>query len=179
MHNGLLRFTGEKMSKSVGNIATIREVLDRWGRETTLLFFMTAHWRKPVDFSDETMNAAATQVESLRNALRGDVRANGDWAALVAVLEDDFNTPAALALAHDWAKAGALLELLRLLQVFGLGSLAEQQEAPPKVVRLAESRQEARAGRDYTTADRLREEILAHGWEVRDVGDGFELVPTA
>jgi cysteinyl-tRNA synthetase len=97
----------------------------------------------------------------------------------VAVLEDDFNTPAALALAHDWAKAGALLELLRLLQVFGLGSLAEQQEAPPKVVRLAESRQEARAGRDYTTADRLREEILAHGWEVRDVGDGFELVPTA
>jgi cysteinyl-tRNA synthetase len=179
MHNGLLRFTGEKMSKSVGNVATIREVLDRWGRETTLLFFMTAHWRKPVDFSEETMSAAAAQAESLRNALRGAVRTDGDWSSLRGVLEDDFNTPAALALAHDWAKAGALLELRTLLELFGLASLAEQQAAPPKVIRLAERRQEARVGRDYPKADRLREEILEHGWEVRDVGDGFELVPTA
>ena len=54
MHNGMLRFTGEKMSKSVGNVETIAEVLDRWGRETVLLFFLTAHWRSPIDFSDET-----------------------------------------------------------------------------------------------------------------------------
>ena len=51
-HNGMLRFTGEKMSKSVGNIATIREVLDEWGRETLLVFFLGGHWRKPIDFSD-------------------------------------------------------------------------------------------------------------------------------
>jgi len=49
-HNGMLRFTGEKMSKSVGNIASIRETLDEWGPETTLVFFLTAHWRKPIDF---------------------------------------------------------------------------------------------------------------------------------
>ena len=55
MHNGMLRLTGEKMSKSLGNIATLQEVLDEWGRETLLVFFMTAHWRKPIDFSDETM----------------------------------------------------------------------------------------------------------------------------
>src|SRR6185295_13167915 len=51
MHNGMLRLTGEKMSKSLGNIATLQEVLGKWGAETVLLFFMTAHWRKPIDFS--------------------------------------------------------------------------------------------------------------------------------
>ena len=68
MHNGMLRLTGEKMSKSLGNIATLQEVLDEWGGETVLLFFMTAHWRKPIDFSEETMAAARAQVESFRNA---------------------------------------------------------------------------------------------------------------
>ena len=59
MHNGLLRFTGEKMSKSVGNVATIQEVIAEWGRETALLFMLTGHWRKPIDFSEETMIAGA------------------------------------------------------------------------------------------------------------------------
>jgi cysteinyl-tRNA synthetase len=179
MHNGMLRFTGEKMSKSVGNIATIREVLDEWGRETTLLFFMTAHWRKPIEFSTETMAAAAAQTESLRNALRGEVRSEGDWKALAAALDDDFNTPVALALAHEWAKVGALDDLQRLLDLFGLGSLAEQEKAPIDVLDLAERRQKARAGGDYGEADLLRARILERGWEVRDVADGFELVPRA
>ena len=74
MHNGLLRFTGEKMSKSVGNVATIQEVIAEWGREAALLFLMTGHWRKPLEFSQEAMTAASVQVESLRNALRGETR---------------------------------------------------------------------------------------------------------
>ena len=74
MHNGLLRFTGEKMSKSVGNVATIQEVIAEWGREVALLFLMTGHWRKPLEFSEEAMTAAGVQVESLRNALRGETR---------------------------------------------------------------------------------------------------------
>ena len=65
MHNGMLRFTGEKMSKSLGNVATIREVIDEWGAETVLVFFLTAHWRKPIDFSEETMAAAAAQWRRL------------------------------------------------------------------------------------------------------------------
>ncbi|HKB94319.1 MAG TPA: cysteine--tRNA ligase, partial [Gaiellaceae bacterium] len=52
MHNGMLEFVGEKMSKSVGNVTTLGDALDEWGRETILLYFMTAHWRKPVDFSE-------------------------------------------------------------------------------------------------------------------------------
>jgi cysteinyl-tRNA synthetase len=177
MHNGLLRFTGEKMSKSVGNVETIHDVLERWGRETTLVFFLTAHWRKPIEFSEETMSAAAAQAETLRNALRGDVRSRGDWRELVSALEDDFNTPAALALLHEWARAGALGELRRGLDVFGLSSLAERAEAPAEVVALADARVAARTARDFAEADRLRAEIAVAGWEVRDAPGGYELVP--
>ena len=70
MHNGMLRFTGEKMSKSLGNVETIKEVLDRWGVETTLLFFLTAHWHSPIDFSDETMEQAQGAVDDPVERLR-------------------------------------------------------------------------------------------------------------
>jgi cysteinyl-tRNA synthetase len=179
MHNGMLRFTGEKMSKSVGNVETIRDVLERWGRETTLVFFLTAHWRKPIDFSDETLAAAAAQAETLRNALRGEPRETGDWEAFAAALEDDFNTPAALAQLHEFARQGALDELRRGLDVFGLASLGVAAEAPGEIVELARQRLAARSSRDFAEADRLRDAIAAAGWTVRDAPDGFELVPSS
>jgi cysteinyl-tRNA synthetase len=182
MHNGLLRFTGEKMSKSVGNVATIQEVIRDWGREAALLFLMTGHWRKPLEFSEETMTAAAAQVASLRNALRGAPRSVGDWAELEAALDDDFNTPAALALFHRWAGEGALDELRRGLAIFGLASLAERVDAPEDVVALAGARAAARGAGDYAESDRLRDEIAARGWEVRDTPGApgsFELVPVS
>jgi cysteinyl-tRNA synthetase len=175
-HNGMLQFTGEKMSKSVGNIASIREVLDEWGRETALVFFLTGHWRKPIDFSEETMRQAAAQAEGFREVFRGasEPAADGAWDRFADALEDDFNTPAALAVMHEWRDH----ELLRRgLDVFGLGSLAEQAQAPPEVVRLAEQRVAARAARDFEAADRLRGEIEAAGWEMRDGPDGYTLVP--
>jgi cysteinyl-tRNA synthetase len=172
-HNGMLRFAGEKMSKSVGNIATIREALDEWGRETILVFFLGGHWRKPIDFSPETMAQAAAQAESFRNVFRGPSEGGGGWEAFAAALEDDFNTPEALAVMHGWRDHDLLR---RALAVFGLESLAEAEEAPPEVVELAERRRGARAARDFEEADRLREAIEAEGWEVRDAGDGFQLV---
>ena len=69
MHNGMLEFSGEKMSKSLGNDVSLRNVLDKWGREVVLLFFMTAHWRKPIDFTDETLAQAKAQVETLPQLL--------------------------------------------------------------------------------------------------------------
>jgi cysteinyl-tRNA synthetase len=180
MHNGLLRFSGEKMAKSVGNVATIQDVIAEWGREAALLFLMTGHWRKPLEFSPDGMTAATVQVESLRNALRGEARSIGDWDELATVLDDDFNTPAALAVFHRWAREGALAELGRGLAIFGLAGLADSIEAPDDVVALARFRAVARAARDFSESDRLRDEIAASGWEVRDVqgaADGFELVP--
>jgi len=173
MHNGMLRFTGEKMSKSLGNVATIKDALDDYGRETLLLFFMTGHWRKPLDYSDATLVQAKAQVESLRNAFRSPSEPGGDWAAFEAALEDDFNTPEALALMHGWRDHDLLR---RGLDVFGLGSLADEESAPPEIVALAERRQAARASKDFAEADRFRDELAAAGWEARDEAGGFRLV---
>jgi cysteinyl-tRNA synthetase len=163
------------MSKSEGNVITIREALERWGRETVLLFFMTGHWSKPIDFSGETVSAAGARVERFREVFRHpSVAGRGRWADLETALEDDFNTPEALAVLHGWRDH----ELLRrALDIFGLGSLAARQAAPPAVVELAERRQEARAAGDFDEADRLRGEIETAGWEVRDAADGFRLIP--
>ena len=175
-HNGLLRFTGSKMSKSEGNVVTIRDAIAKWGRETILAFFLTAHWSKPIDFSDETLTAATARVEGFREVFRGESRpaAAGEWQRFDDALEDDFNTPDALAVMHGWRDH----ELLRRgLDVFGLSSLADVQDAPQEVLELAKQRQEARAARDFDEADRLRAEIEAAGWEARDVSDGFQLIP--
>ena len=170
--NGMLSFAGEKMSKSLGNDVSLRNVLDTWGRDVVLLFFMTAHWRKPIDFTDETLAQTKAQVESFRNVFRSPSEPGGDWAAFEAALDDDFNTPEALALLHGWRDH----ELLRRgLELFGLGSLAESEEAPADVVKLAEARQAARAAGDFAEADRSRDEIAKLGWEVRDKPGGFDL----
>jgi cysteinyl-tRNA synthetase len=172
-HNGMLRFTGEKMSKSLGNVVTIREAIDRWGRETVLLFFMTAHWSKPIDFSEETMAQAAAQVETLRNKLRYPGEPVGDWDELVEALDDDFNTVEALAIVHRWRDCELIV---RALGIFGLDSLAGEDEAPAEVAALARQREEARSAKDFAAADRLRGEIHERGWDVRDEPDGFRLV---
>jgi cysteinyl-tRNA synthetase len=172
-HNGMLELTGEKMAKSAGNIISLREALDTYGRETILVYFLTGLWRKPIDFSPETIAQAAAQAESFRNVFRGPSEPGGEWGAFEAALDDDFNTPEALALMHGWRDH----ELLRRgLAVFGLESLAEGEEAPAEVVDVARQRQAARAARDYGEADRLRAAIEALGWEARDVDDGFQLL---
>ncbi|HET6944817.1 MAG TPA: cysteine--tRNA ligase [Gaiellaceae bacterium] len=180
MHNGMLEFHGEKMSKSLRNDVSLRNVLDTWGREVVLLFFMTAHWRKPIDFTDDTLGQARAQVETFRNFFvetppDGEPQ-EGD--RLAALLDDDFNTPDALALFHEWRGRGLAADVHEGLAFFGLGSLAERAEAPPDVVALAEARHSARRFRDFAEADRLREEIADLGWEVRDIPGGFELIPS-
>jgi cysteinyl-tRNA synthetase len=182
MHNGMLRFVGQKMSKSKGNVLTIRQALDDWGRETVLLFLMTGHWRSPIDLSDETLEAARAQVETFRNVFRHPpprVGATSGWEHFEQVLDDDFNTPEALAIMHSWRVHGFVDELAKALTIFGLGELVTDQAAPMRVHELAHSRMRARKEGDYENADRLRARIEAEGWEVRDVSDepGYRLVP--
>ena len=176
MHNGMLRFAGEKMSKSLGNVVTLRDAVEEWGRETLLVLFLGAHWRKPMDYSDETLAAAKARAEGFREVFRNPSEPGGSWEQLIDGLEDDFNTPEALAVMHEWRDHDLLR---RALDLFGLGSLAEQESAPLELDELARRRAEARTGGDYDEADRLRREIEAAGWEIRDVaGDsGYRLVP--
>ncbi|MEJ7567558.1 MAG: cysteine--tRNA ligase [Gaiellaceae bacterium] len=178
MHNGMLRFTGEKMSKSVGNVETIQEVLEKWGRETTLLFFLTAHWHSPIDFSDERMESAQARADGLREVFRNPSQGAPaeSWDRFEQILDDDFSTPGALAIMHEWRDHQLLR---RALEVFGLASLAEDSVVPAEVDELARRRQGARAARDFAASDRLRGEIEAAGWEVRDEADAYRLVPKA
>ena len=179
-HNGMLELAEEKMSKSVGNIVSLREALDTYGREALLVLFLSAHYRSPLEYSDEGMEAARTQAEDFRTAFRvaaqtGDVPS---WDELASALDDDFNTPLALSILHAWRSAGELDLLKRGLAIFGLG-VESAGHAPPEVIGLAEERQAARRAREFDRADELRAEIERLGWEVQDVSDGFRLIPKA
>src|SRR5438270_5335256 len=136
MHNGMIGgMDGEKMSKSLGNDVSLRNVLDTWGREVVLLFFSGAHWRKPVEFGDVVLEQAKGQLESFRNVFRLPSKPGGDWAEFEAALDDDFNTPEALAVMHGWRDH----ELLRrAFGIFRLESIAETEEAPAELADLAE-----------------------------------------
>jgi len=175
MHNGMLAFGGEEMHKSLGNDVSLRNVLDEWGREATLVYFLSGHWHGPIDFSDDVIRTASARADGFREVFRNphEPASAGAWEQFAEALEDDFNTPAALAVMHAWRDH----ELLRrALGVFGLESLAEDDEAPTEAVELAALRQAAREARDFEEADRLRAELVGAGWEVRDEAGGYRLV---
>jgi cysteinyl-tRNA synthetase len=176
MHNGMLRMGGEKMSKSVGNVVSLRDALDEWGPETLLVLFLGAHWRKPMDYTEDTLAAAKARADGFREVFRNPSEPGGSWADLEAALEDDFNTPEALAVLHEWRDHDLLR---RALDLFGLAGLAQTQAAPPELEELARQRADVRANGDFGEADRLRQEIEEAGWEVRDVAadPGYRLVP--
>jgi cysteinyl-tRNA synthetase len=180
VHNGMLQFVGEKMSKSIGNVVTIRDVLDEWGAETFLLFLMAGHWRSPVEFSTDTMTQAAARAETFRNAftLTEAPSHESQWTELVAALEDDFDTPQALAVMHRWASERQRGLLSRALEVFGLASLTRRADVPADVLAMSEQRDAARRERDFALADKIRADIKAAGWDVRDDPSGTsQLVP--
>jgi cysteinyl-tRNA synthetase len=179
MHNGMLSMRGSEMHKSIGNDVSLKDALDRWGRETLLFFFLTGHWRKPLDYSDETLEQAKAQWTTFLNAFLGaepNEFSDAEWQRLVEILDDDFNTPEALALMHEWRRNGHLSELARALQIFGLVVTAE--EAPPEIENFARQREAARSEKNYRLADDLRQAIFDAGWEVRDVAEppGYRLV---
>ncbi len=178
VHNGMLELAAEKMAKSVGNIVTLRDALDRWGREAILLLFLGAHYRSPVEYSDDAMEQARAQAQTFRNHFVGLEYESEtiERERLAEILDDDFNTAEALALLHEWRASGKPASLSWGLGVFGLDSLTTQPRAPADIRELAERRLRARREREFSEADRLRAEIERSGWEIRDVVDGFELV---
>jgi cysteinyl-tRNA synthetase len=193
MHNGMIQFTGEKMAKSVGNIAPLHEVLARHGAETVLMYLISGHYRQPLAFSEAALEQAQANVNRIREA--GRRLSGGDSPHDVESLREkffdalarDFNTAEALAVLNEWIReathpmhgdAPGDSHLREMLGVLGLESLlAPTARAPAGVRELAERREHARSGRDFAAADHLREEIAELGWEVRDGSEGFELLP--
>jgi cysteinyl-tRNA synthetase len=141
------------------------------------MFFMTAHWSKPIDYSDDTMLAAAQRWRYFQGAYlvpRTEPPAD-EWDRLVAALDEDFNTPAALAVLHDWRSRGFWHLLDRGLEVFGL-ELPATAGTDIEAERLRQERDLARARKDWQEADHLRDEINRRGFEVQDGPDGSRLI---
>ena len=195
MHNGMVEMGQEKMAKSVGNIRLLHGALEQFGREAFLMWLVGAHYRKPVAYTEETLEDARRAAGRVRDVVRRLDRDAAPAADLDALAErffdelaDDFNTAAARGVLFEWVAeanrrvdAGERLgpgRLGEMLHAFGLESLLEggDEDAPEEVRRLAAEREEARAARDFERADRLRDELAAAGWEARDTPEGARLV---
>jgi cysteinyl-tRNA synthetase len=192
MHNGMIQFTGEKMAKSVGNIAPLHEVVSDYGAEVIIMYLISGHYRQPLAFSQTVLEQARANVSRIREAGRrlSPGASHADLESLresfFDALASDFNTPRALGVLNEWiAEATSPMfdargdqHLREMLAVLGLESLlARAADAPEEVRELAEQRERARGERDFAGADRLRDEIAALGWEVRDGPSGYELLP--
>jgi cysteinyl-tRNA synthetase len=193
----MVEMADEKMAKSVGNIRLLHGALTEFGPEAFLMWMVGAHYRKPVSYTEETLADAGRAVDRLRELIRR-LEPDGDTPGeLDAIVErffdhlaDDFNTPAARAELFAWlAEANRRIDagerlgagrLGEMLYAFGLERLLEtgSQSAPDDVERLAAEREQARAARDFERADRLRDELAARGWEIRDTPAGPRLVQT-
>ena len=191
MHNGMLQFGEEKMAKSVGNVALLHEVLDDVGRNALIMLFAGAHYRQPMAFDDMRLMEALARVARVRDAARGlvdgpsppEMRHLRD--AFFDALAEDFNTAAALGALFEWINERhrrrdepvGRADLVEMLSVLGLENLAEHgSEAGAEEQELLDERQAARAAGNYGEADRIRDELRARGWEVRDASAGPELV---
>lgn len=193
MHNGFVRVDDEKMSKSLGNFFTIRTVLEQYDPEVVRFFILRAHYRSPLNYSDKHLDDAKAALTRLYNALR-DVETTSDaidWSHPEAVrfkaaMDDDFNTPEAIAVLFDLAnevntnKATEAANLLKnLAGVIGL--LAQdtdafmQGEAANIVLDidgLIKARIDAKAAKNYAEADRIRQELADSGIALEDTPQG-------
>ena len=192
MHNGFVRVDDEKMSKSLGNFFTIRTVLEKYDPEVVRFFILRAHYRSPLNYSDQHLDDAKASLTRLYTALRGhDIQQSDvDWAhphaiRFKAAMDDDFNTPEAVAVLFDLANEvnkSASLEDIALLKNLGdtLGLLQSDAEAFLQggqaenidVEALIQARVQAKKDKDFAKADAIRAELLDAGIVLEDTPQG-------
>ena len=197
LHNGMVIIEGQKMSKSLGNFVVVRDALKRWRGEEIRWLLLSAHYRQPLDWTEQGLKQARTNLDRIYNALR---RGGADRVAakpdeglgdVRAALRDDFNTPLALselmALAGrlnrstDANERGALVAAIRAAGDL-LGLVQEDAEAwfqtgtgeldADAIDQLIAERTAARESKDFATSDRIRDDLLAQGVVLEDGPEG-------
>ena len=196
MHNGMLRLGEDKMSKSIGNIVTVGEALSSYSPDALRLFFLSSHYRAPLLYTEANVAGQERALERLKNAVRlasaasvgSTIDASPAKAQFVEAMDDDFNTPRALAAMFDLAREinrgkdegadvlgaqGTLRELSSVLGI-SLDETAETSGAGPFVQMLVNVRTELRAARQFDIADSIRDRLSELGVTIEDTPEGTE-----
>lgn len=198
MHAGAVRVDGEKMSKSLGNFFTIREILDKYPAEVVRFLLLSSQYRSAINYSEDSLKEAQTRLERFYNALSSvslpDVGAdsqNGYSARFHAAMDDDFNTPEAIAVLFELARAlnkaegeeavllasqlkylGGVLGCLQLDPTSFLQGGSQGDDDSAWIEQMIAQRIEAKKSRDFATADAVRDELLSKGIVLRDSPEG-------
>jgi cysteinyl-tRNA synthetase len=195
LHNGLLQLGGEKMSKSLGNLVTIREILEQFSPDALRLFFLGSNYRRPLTYTEESLPAAEREADYIRRAVAAADPGGPDdfdpdpWRArFIEAMDDDFNVAAGKALLFDLVRelnrrrearqsiAGVRALLLELAgEVFGLQFTPPPTKAAgaePFVDLLIEVRRELRAAKQFALADRIRDRLADLGIALEDTPQG-------
>ena len=201
MHNGFVRINEEKMSKSLGNFFTVREVLKEYRPEIIRFFILSSHYRSPLNYSDEQLNDARAALTRLYTALRGcdglDAAIDGEYKArFEQAMDDDFNTPVALSVLFDLARelnsakeaksekvqilAATLKQLSALLGILQddpdsflkSGAEDDSQLSAALVEQQIQARLDAKKAKNWALADQIRNDLKAQGVILEDAPDG-------
>ena len=185
MHNAMLNINDEKMSKSLGNFVTAHDLLKKIDGQVLRFFLATQHYRRPLNYTEKAIHDAETNLKYLKNTYTQpftDQVEEGRWQQLVAdfvqAMDDDFNTANGITVVFDmakWINSGNYDEKIKadfaqILAVFGI--VFQEEVLDGEIEALIAERQEARANRDFATADRIRDELAAQGIKLLDTKDG-------
>ena len=191
LHTGFLNVKGQKMAKSLGNFITVRDALKKYDSNVLRLFYLSAHYRSPIDFSEELLEQAKNSLERLNDFARKvkDSKEKDDQELIDSTkkeflkhMDDDFDTPKALAVIFDFVKevnkkGGGKKSYELMTEIDNIFNVLETKEEkiPSDIKKLIEEREKARKEKNYEKADKIREEIRSKGYSIEDTGEGIRI----